>query len=99
MNSDVCQEQGSKREAKLAHVTDVMKERFEDDCLLSAPSRADNREVEYKKLKKVQLDSSHLEPHTKTMSAGATILAVCRPIFLINASSQHFAGCNEGRSL
>lgn len=49
MNSDVLQEQGSKREAKLAHVTDVMKERFEDDCLLSAPSRADNREVEYKK--------------------------------------------------
>lgn len=36
VNSDVCQEQGSKREAKLAHVTDVMKERFEDDCLLSA---------------------------------------------------------------
>ncbi len=46
VNSDVCQEPGSKRGAKLAHVTDVMRERFEDDCLLSAASRADNQELE-----------------------------------------------------
>lgn len=47
VNSDVCQEEwGSKREAKLAHVIDVMRERFEDECLLSVLSRADNRELE-----------------------------------------------------
>lgn len=49
VNSDVCQEWGSKREAKLAHVIEVMRERFEDDCLLSMPSRADNQELEGKK--------------------------------------------------
>lgn len=44
--TDVCQEWGSKRAAKLALVIDVMRERFEDDCLLSMPSRADNQELE-----------------------------------------------------
>lgn len=47
VNLDVCQEEwGSNREAKLAHVIEVMRERFEDECLLSVPSRADNRELE-----------------------------------------------------
>lgn len=36
----------AREEQKLAHVTDVMREHFEDECLLSAPSRADNRELE-----------------------------------------------------
>lgn len=42
----VSEERGSRREAKLAHVADVMRERFEDDCLLSMVSRADNQELE-----------------------------------------------------
>lgn len=40
------EERGSRRESKLAHVADVMRERFEDDCLLSMVSRADNQELE-----------------------------------------------------
>lgn len=39
----VSEERGSRREA---HVADVMRERFEDDCLLSMVSRADNQELE-----------------------------------------------------
>lgn len=31
---------------KLVHVSDAMRERFEDECLLSVPSRADNPELE-----------------------------------------------------
>lgn len=42
----VSEKRGSRREAKLAHVADVMRERFEDDCLLSMVSRADNQELE-----------------------------------------------------
>lgn len=43
--TDVWQEWDSSREAKLVHVIDVMRERFEDECLLSVPSRADNQEL------------------------------------------------------
>jgi len=38
---------GEERGEKLAHVTDVMRERFEDDCLFCAASRADNQELEF----------------------------------------------------
>lgn len=44
VNSQMCVRSGV--EAELVHVIDVMRERFEDDCLLSVPSRADNQELE-----------------------------------------------------
>ncbi len=47
VNSQMCVRSGVAREKqKPAHVIDVMRERFEDDCLLSTPSRADNQELE-----------------------------------------------------
>lgn len=74
---------------KEAHVLDVTRESFEDVCLLSELTTENSN-------KKVQRDSSHLHSHTKTMNAGAQILPVCRPIFLINALSQQYSGCYKG---
>ena len=47
VNSQMCvRTRGAGEKQKLAHVIDVMRDGFEDECLLSAPSRADNQELE-----------------------------------------------------
>lgn len=77
--TDVCQERGSNTEAKLAHVIGVMREHFEDDCLSSLPSWADNLEP---KKSAARLQSTPLS--CKTINVGAKALTTnCRTIIFL----------------
>lgn len=58
-----CEERGSRREAKVAHVADVMRECFEDDCLLSMVSRADNQELEQQSTARRQSSGASYKNH------------------------------------